>query len=1021
MRERLFLLLGTLVLWLQVLAQTRTVTGTITDNNGQPLPGVTVRIAGTQSATVTDANGAFSINVPQTARSLEISYVGFTSQTLAIPESGQLTVSLQQGEGTLNEVVVTGYSRQRKAEYSGAGTKVNAAQVNSIPVGSLDQILQGRSPGLLVTVGSGQPGSSARVQIRGASSISGTSTPLYVVDGVPVEAGVFQAMNPNDIESIDVLRDASATALYGNRGGSGVIVITTKKGRAGKTVLSYLGQGGITQAGKQRFNMMNTEEILQFQEMLGMQLNNNLPGWFYSPRNPRNANATPATLARNAQILDSIRTINEDWRDIFMRQGNFQSHDVNLSGGAGKTRFFTSLGFYDEEGIGIRSDMDRFSARSNIDHQTEKLTLSFNAYGGLTRRNFIESEGAIALANPFAAAYLGLPYQKLYNPDGTVAVGSGRVGPNAYDRLFTSSDKNNQVKTNLNVNANYQLTQQINLGGFFGLDFRETAAERQIDPLSFAALTAAFPVGPRPATATQTAQPAGGLFSETMTRFFSYITRANLGYRNTFSSLHEVDVQTFVEYNKENNRSFNYTGYGINTSLLGTPAGITAGTITNGLIPLVGGSRSERSYFAAIGTGRYTFDKKYTLNLSIRRDGTSILPEDNRFTTFYSVGVVWNVLREAFATNWRTFNDLRFRASYGTSANAAGFPLGTFGYLPTFGTGDFVGGGQLIAPTNAGNPEARWERINTLNIGVDLGAFRNRLTASIDAYDKITNDNLVSQQLSATSGFASQTINAAKIRNRGIELLINGDVIRTNSFTWSLGGNISYNENEVLDLGQVNEFEQGTSIIRVGLPLGSHYIVRWGGVDPQTGRPLYFDKDGKVTPTYSATNSVAEFGTYNAPWIGGFNTGVRFKGFALDAFFTFQEGFSRFNNQDFFQLNHAFALQGFNLRREMLSMWTKAGDVTDIQSPLFQREFSSKDIQDASYIRFRNLNLSYTFGGNVVDALRIIGGVRLFLQAQNLYTWTKWTGFDPEDSNNIASYEYPTPRTFTFGVDVNFR
>jgi hypothetical protein len=225
----------------------------------------------------------------------------------------------------------------------------------------------------------------------------------------------------------------------------------------------------------------------------------------------------------------------------------------------------------------------------------------------------------------------------------------------------------------------------------------------------------------------------------------------------------------------------------------------------------------------------------------------------------------------------------------------------------------------------------------------------------------------------------------------------------------------------VLDLGQVNEFEQGTSIIRVGLPLGSHYIVRWAGVDPQTGRPLYFDKDGKVTPTYSASNSVPEFGTYNAPWIGGFNTGIRFKGFALDAFFTFQEGFSRFNNQDFFQLNHAFALQGFNLRREMLSMWTKAGDVTDIQSPLFQREFSSKDIQDASYIRFRNLNLSYTFGGNVIDALRIVGGVRLFLQGQNLYTWTKWTGFDPEDSNNIASYEYPTPRTFTFGIDVNFR
>jgi TonB-linked SusC/RagA family outer membrane protein len=1022
MRDRLFFLLGSLVLWLQVVAQTRTVTGTILDNSGQPLPGVTVRIAGTQTATVTDANGAFSITVPQTARRLELSYVGYATRVVDIPASGPVSVTLQQAEtSTLNEVVVTGYSRQRRAEYSGAGTKVTASQVNAIPSGSLDQILQGRSPGLLVTAGSGQPGSNARVQIRGASSISGGSTPLYVVDGVPVEAGVFQAMNPNDIESVDVLRDASATALYGNRGGNGVIVITTKKGRSGATVFGYLGQAGISQPGTQRFSMMNTEELLQFHEKLGRQVNNNLPGWFYSPNNPRNASATPATLQRNAFILDSLRAINEDWQDIFMRTGNFQSHDINLSGGTGKTRFFTSLGYYDEEGIGIRSNMDRFSARSNIDHQTERLTLSLNAYGGFTRRNFIESEGTITLANPFAAAYLGLPYQRLFNPDGTVAVGSGRVGPNAYDRLQTTSDKNNQIKTLVNVSANFQLTQQFNIGGFLGTDFRETTAERQINPLSFAARTAAFPVGPRAATATQTAQPAGGLFREDMIRYFSYLTRGNLGYRNVFAGRHDVDVQTYVEFTRENNRSFNYTGYGINTSLIGTPAGITAGTIANGLIPLVGGERTRRSYFAAIATGRYTFDKKYTLNLSVRRDGTSILPEENRFTTFYSAGATWNVLREPFAANWRTFNDLRFRASYGTSANAAGFPLGTFGYLPTFGSGDYVGGGQLIAPTNAGNPEARWERINTLNLGTDFGVFKNRLTGSLDVYNKITNDNLVTQQLSATSGFASQTINAAKIRNRGVELQLNGEVLRTPSFTWSIGGNVAYNDNEVLDLGQVNEFEQGTSIIRVGLPLGSHYIVEWAGVDPQTGRPLYYDKEGKVTETYSASNAVAEFGTYNAPWIGGFNTGVRFKGFSMDAFFTFQQGFSRFNNQDFFQLNHAFAVQGFNMRREMLNMWSQPGDITDIQSPLYQREFVSKDIQDASYIRFRNLNLSYAFGNNVVSRLKVLGGLRLFLQAQNLYTWTDWTGFDPEDSNNIATYEYPTPRIFTLGVDVNFR
>jgi TonB-linked SusC/RagA family outer membrane protein len=1021
MRKILMLMLGIFALCTQILAQNRTITGRITNPENEGIPNASVTVKGTRIGTVTGQDGRFSLEVPSTASTLVISSVGFANQEVSISGRSSFDINLSTAAGSLDEVVVTGYSRQKRSEYSGAGNKVEASKIAAVPSGSLDQILQGRSPGLLVTAGSGQPGANARVQIRGSSSISGGSSPLYILDGAPIEAGVFQALNPNDIESVDVLRDASATALYGNRGGSGVIVITTKKGRAGKTSFSYLGQGGRTEPGAQKFDMMNSTELLQFQENLGRLVNNNLPGWFYSPQNPRNANATPATLARNAFLLDSFRSINTDWRDVFMRTGSFQSHDINLSGGSGKTRFFNSLGYYKEEGIGIRSDMNRFSARSNIDHQTDRLTVSVNAYGGFTRRNFIESEGAVALANPFAAAYLANPYHKLFNDNGTVAVGGGRVGPNAYDRLYTSSDKNNQLKTNLNVNTNYLITKQINVGAFLGLDYRETVGERQINPLSFAAQTAAFPIGPRAATPTQTAQPAGGLFNEAMTRFFSYVTRGNLGYRNVFGGRHDIDLQSYIELNKENNRFFNYTGYGINTSLLGTPAGITAGNVTNGLIPLVGGSRSERSYFGAIGTAKYTLDNKYTLNLSVRRDGTSILPEENRFTTFYSVGATWNVLKETFAGNWTKASDLRLRASYGTSANAGGFPLGSFGYLSSFGTGDYIGGGQLIAPTNAGNPEARWERITTLNIGSDFGFFRNRLTGTFDVYNKVTDDNLVSQQLSVTSGFASQTVNAAKIRNRGFEVQLNGDVVKTRDFTWTLGGNIAYNENEVLDLGQVNEFEQGTSIIRVGLPLGSHYIVKWGGVDPATGRPLYFDKEGKITNTYSAANAVAEFGTFNAPWIGSFNTGVNFKGLALEAFFTFQEGFSRFNNQDFFQLNHAFATSGYNMRREMSTMWSKPGDITDIQSPVFQREFSSKDIQDASYIRFRNLNLSYTFNNNVIQGLKVLSGARLFLQVQNLYTWTSWTGFDPEDNNNIAAYEYPTPRTYTVGINVNFK
>ncbi len=999
-------------------AQSKTISGVVIDANGQPLPNVSIKAVGANITVASTNVGSFTLNVPSTVKQLEISSVGYILQRVNIPNNGRLTVTLQISDNTLNEVVVTGISRQKKTEYSGAGTKISSDKIQFTPIGSIDNILQGRSPGLLVTSGSGQPGSAARTQIRGQSSITGGSSPLYVMDGVPIEAGIFQSINANDIESIDVLRDASATALYGNRGGSGVIVITTKKGHAGKTVFSYGGQAGITQPGKQKFEMMNSAEILQFQEILGGQLSNNLPGWLYSRKNPANASLPAATLAQFDKKLDSLRAINTDWSDVFQRQGSFQSHDINLSGGAGKTRFYTSLGLYKEDGIADRSDMTRYSFRSNVDHQTDKLTVSLNASAGFTQRDFIEAENAINLGNPFAAAYLALPYQKLYNNDGTVATSSTNTGANAYDRIVSGVYKNNQLKTNLNLSANYQVTTHINAGASLGLDFRETLTERQIKPGSFFALNQPFPIGPMSA-----GQPAGGLFSEGTNRIFNYVTRGNIGYRNIFQQQHSIDVQVYVEYTRNNERAFSYTGYGINPSLVGTPVGITPGSTSNSLIPGIGGGRTTSSFFAVFGTAKYTYQDKYTVNLSLRGDQTSILPINNRNNIFYSGGITWNVLKEHFAANWKAVNDLRFRASYGTSASADNFPLGDFGYLATYGVVNYIGAGstQGTVPRTAGNPDARWEKIQSLNIGLDFTMLQSRLSGTVDVYKKITNDNLVNQNLSFTSGFASQVINAAKIRNRGVEVMLKYDVVRTQDFTWNVGGNVSYNENRVIDLGQVNEFEQGTEIVRVGLPLGSHYQVKWAGVDAATGAALYYTKDGKITSKFSDNDKVAEFGTYDAPWVGGFNTGVQYKGLSLEAFFSYQKGFNRINNQDFFQLNPAFALQGFNVRKELLTIWQKPGDVTNIQSALYQRQFVSKDVHDASFVRFRNLSISYTPGNKLVSHLGIISKVRIFLQGENLYTWTNWTGFDPEDNNNVAQYEYPTARIFTAGINVSFK
>ena len=1024
-KGRLFLITGLLLLANFLFAQNRTVTGTVTDNEGRPMPQVSVVAPGTAFGTTTNLEGKFSLQIPPNTRQLQFSYVGFQSITQDIPAQGELNVSLRTGsESSLNEVVVTGYTRQRRAEYSGAGSKVSAQQIAQVPMGSFDQILQGRAPGLLVTAGSGQPGAAARVQIRGSSSINGGSNPLFIVDGVPVEPGVFQALNPNDFESVDVLRDASATALYGNRGGAGVIVVTTKKGKVGQTTLSYAGQVGFTQPGKQNFEMMNSAELLQFQENLGRQTNNNsLPGWFYSKNNPRYNTLTPAQQAQTDRTLDSLRNIDTDWRDVFFRTGTFNSHDVNLSGGAGKTRFYTSLGYYDEQGIALRTNMRRYSFRGNIDHQTDKLTASINAYAGYTFRNLGEAEGALNTGNPFLAAYFAQPYQRFRTESGAVDTGAGKFGGNAYDRIVSATNKADQLKTNLNLSAEYLIAPHVTLGGFFGLDFRETQNERSIFPGTFFSNNQNFPLGPVNGPGTGL---GGGQFGENTQRFFSYITRGSAAYRNVFSGRHSVEATGIVEFTRDYTRNYNYIGYGINPALLGTPAGITPGDVNNKLVAQVGGNRTSRSFFAMMLLAKYSLDQKYTVNASFRRDGTSILPTDNRFENFYAIGATWNIMKEGFASGWKRINDLRFRISYGQSANAENFPLGNFGYLASYGgTASytaFAGEGTIVAPLNAGNPQAQWERINTLNAGIDFGLFKNKITGSLDVYNKVTENNIVTQQLSATSGFNSQLINAAKVGNRGVELAINVDVVRSRSITWSLGGNLAYNKNEVLDLGQVNEFELGTSIIREGLPLGSHYLVKYAGVDASTGAPLYYDRNGKITNKYDpATMSVADYGSFNAPFIGGFNTNLRAYGFTLSAFFTFQQGFFRANNQTYFITNPGFAGTQ-NMSREMLTMWSKPGDITNVQSPLFARQLpSSLDVEDASYVRFRNLVLSYDFGSKVLSSLRAFSSIRLFVQAQNLYTWTKWTGFDPEDANNLATFEYPAPRTFTAGINLNFK
>ena len=980
MKKVLLLGLTLLLAIATAFGQSRTVSGTVTSSeDGSPVAGASVLVKGTAKGTATDFDGTFTIMLSEGQNTLVFSFVGMMSKEILVENQSTVNVVLEPDVSSLNEVIVTGYLPETRDRLSGAVGTVSSRAIVGNPMGSFDQILQGRSPGLLVTAGSGQPGSAARVRIRGDGSINGGNDPLYILDGVPIEVGVFATVNPNDIEDVSILKDASATAVYGSRGANGVIVITTKKGKIGQPTFTYSVQSGFATQAREKFEMMNSAEKIMFEEIIGQGPTANL----------------------SEEEKDELRNINTDWKDLFLRTGRTVIHELNASGGTETVRYYASLNYYDQQGQALRSGLKRYTTRLNVQvTPNDKVEFGLNSAVGFSKSNFIESENSITLANPFAAVYLANPFEEPFNEQtGAIETGVGRIGSNALDRIYTSTDGRNEFKGTGAVYVAYSPIEELTFKSNLGVDYRQRDYERWIDPESYAG--------------TLVANGNQGIFAQDFTRKFSYVSTNTATYNKVFGE-HAITGLAAFEINQEMYDSFGYSGYGINPKLPQTPAGITPGSAEVGFIPTTRGGKSESALISYFLIGNYTFQDKYNVKASIRRDGSSRFGDERKYATLWSLGASWNIMREDFFSESLILDQFRLRASYGEVGNQEG--IGDYQSIPTYASVTY-GGNQGIAPAAIGNPELQWEISNQFNVGFDVGLF-GKLVANIDLYNNITSKLFVTRQLSRTTGFVSIESNDGKVRNRGVELNLMYNILSTRDLSWSVGGNIAYNENEIRDLGQVEEFEQGTSIIRVGLPIGSHYIVKWAGVNPTNGEPLYYDLEGNVTNVYSADNSVAEFGTYNPPTIGGFNTDVRYKGLSLSVFFSFADGYSRFNNQRFFQENPNFVQ--FNLSRKMLTIWQEPGDITDIQGFGYNREFSSYDIEDASYLRLRNVILRYNVPQTIINKTRFFKSISVFAQAQNLFTWTKFTGFDPEDSNNIAQYEYPASRIFTGGLDVRF-
>lgn len=983
--------------------------GTVRDANGSPLTGVSVMVSATNIGTTTNTEGFYTLQIPTDANTLEFSLVGFSDQKISIENQQVIDIVLQQVTTTLGEIVVTGYTNYSRSKSASAVTIVGGDKINNVPVATFEQSLQGRVPGLSVSSMSGQPGTSAKVILRGIGSIAGNNAVLYVMDGVPIESGYFQSINPGDIESVTVLKDASSKAIYGSRGANGVIVISTKKGKAEKISVDYKSQYGLSTLTSTKFRMMNTSERKVFEEELGLETGSESgPFWTYSKLNPDYANKTASEKQEADQIVDSLLKINNDWRKLFMRDGSFIEQQVSASGGNEKIRFYSSVNYFDQQGLVKVSNLRRYTLKNNVDFSYGRLSANLDMNIGYSKSNLIQNEGRTGGRNPLSAVYYALPYEFPFAPDGKlVTSGDGsdypvldlREGSDSYERMLNTTNKQEQLKTIFGGSISYRLTKGLIAKTKVGIDYRDETDEQWVNPDSYAGRKESGRLGS---------------FGQQSIKHTSLISTTGLTYKNLFASDHDVEISGLFEFLRNQYKSFGFTGYGLDPRLPQTPAGIgDPGTFT----PELSGSRTSNAMASYIGLMRYTYKDKYTLNGSLRYDGSSTLPEINRWHGFYSIGASWEAKREQFLENITTINDLRLRASYGTTASP--FPS-NFAYLPTYERSSY-GGNPAIIPVQPGNPMYDWEYAKELNIGFDLGIIENRIRLTVELYNRITSNLFIDKPLSFTSGFSDLSISSGSMRNRGVELDLHGDLIRAKNVLWSVGANMAYNKNVVLDLGGSDEFEyQYTGIIRVGLPYGSHYAVKWAGVDPANGNPLYYTPDGKITEKYnSSTMSVADLGTYIPAITGGVNTSFAWNDFYFNALLSFVAKVTRYNNEDYFNENPSFTTSNQSIRL-LYDRWKKPGDNAILPVITAPRYFTSRDMQDASYLRLRNVNLGYNLSQSIIQKWKFVKEVQINLQAQNLLTWTKWRGFDPENGNEYARFSYPAPKTFVAGLNIKF-
>lgn len=978
------------------------VTGVVKDVMGEPLIGANVVEKGrSTNGVITDFNGKFTLEVDESA-SLVVSYIGYLAQDIPTKGKGDFHIILKEDTNTLDEVVVTGYGDFKKATYTGSASVLTTEKLEALPVVSVGQMIESNIPGISVVAGtSSQPGAKTTLRVRGVASMNASTEPLYVLDGVPIPSydlsnftsmseaggmGFIETLNPADIESITVLKDAASASLYGAKGANGVVLITTKKGKEGKLRVNMAAKYGITDFAYTYRPLMGGEER---RELIHEGLVN-----FQLDKGVSEQEAQQYADANIDQYAKRLPQGYSDWESALFKTGYQQDYNLSASAGNQNSSFIGSLGYTKQTGVSLNSEMERFTGRVDASNKYKKVEFGMNASFSWTK-NVHLPEGKFYGSAIYASKVNLTPSTPIYNEDGTYA--SGYRENNGYNPILEAEVNDYYARTVRAMGTAkiaYNVWDNLKVSSVFTVDY---------------SLTKDFFFQSPDGRDGATYQGRGRM---QMTDRIRYTSQNNLTYSKTFGK-HSVSAVTAFEvmkYDYEDLYAAKKTyGQDINTSL------------GNAADPIDADQKlQEDALMSYVASVNYSYDDKYYASFSFRRDGSSRLSPDTRWGNFWSLSASWRLSQERFMQPLKSvLSDLKLRASYGVNGN---LPSSYYGYQSTYTTGAFYSGKPSPWESTLGNEELTWEKNYALNLGLDIGLF-SRVNVSLDWYTRTTKDLLMSKQLNSISGFSSLLTNVGQMRNTGVELEVRSNNIKTKDFSWTTAFNLSHNKNKILKLADLPWFVDGRYVRKEGYPFNTIYLREYAGVDPETGSALYYDNQQDENGNYTK-NKVTDPGQASpiplkdiTPTIsGGFMNTFNYKFIDLSFNLSYSFGGYSYDNASYILQDDGYSVIS-NKSTEQRRRWQKPGDITDVPRFVYGNKKggnynSSRAIHSTDHIRLKSLILGLNAPKAWLQKLGI-GNARIYFSGTNLLTWAAYDQYDPEMSGVVGFYTPPL-KTYAF-------